>query len=331
MKLSIDKKAIKFIVAFFGVLLFVLALFLLINKFESKLLSPNHGAIPPDDGRIMINDKWYVPNNNIESVLFIGLDKYTKDISDSSYNNSCQSDLLCVLVIDKKQEQSTILQLNRDTIAQIPMLDVTGKPAGEMKGQLALAHTYGSGKADSCRNTVKAVSSFLYGAKINHYISLSLDAVTEINDSVGGVKVMIEDDMTAVDSSLIKGSEVLLLGDSALNFVRARGSLEDSSNIARMGRHRLYISSLREAVKNKTDLDENFFAGTLETLSKHMVSDCTVNQLSTLYDRFSKYESCGIKTIDGEAKLGEKFMEFYADDSQLKQTVVELFYVPLND
>ena len=44
-----------------------------------------------------------------------------------------------------------------------------------MTGQLALAHTYGSGEEDSCENTVLAVENLLYGVGIDHYVSLTMD------------------------------------------------------------------------------------------------------------------------------------------------------------
>ena len=48
------------------------------------------------------------------------------------------------------------IQLNRDTMTEIQILGVNGEPAVTMTGQLALAHTYGSGEEDSCENTVLA-------------------------------------------------------------------------------------------------------------------------------------------------------------------------------
>jgi hypothetical protein len=36
----------------------------------------------------------------------------------------------------------------------------------------------------------------------------------------------------------------------------------------------------------------------------------------------------GIKTIKGESKKGEEFIEFYPDNDDIKNLVIELFYIP---
>ena len=91
------------------------------------------------------------------------------------YVNNQQADFLLLLVMDKQHETCTPIQLNRDTMTQIQILGVTGEPAGTFTGQLALAHTYGSGEEDSCENTVLAVENLLYGMEIDHYVSLTMD------------------------------------------------------------------------------------------------------------------------------------------------------------
>ena len=86
-------------------------------------------------------------------------------------------------------------------MTQIRILGVTGEPAGTFTGQLALAHTYGSGEEDSCENTVLAVSNLLYGMEIDHYVSLTMDGVALLNDLVGGVTVEVLDDFSGIDDS----------------------------------------------------------------------------------------------------------------------------------
>ncbi|MBO5786534.1 MAG: hypothetical protein J6R45_04340, partial [Clostridia bacterium] len=63
-----------------------------------------------------------------------------------------------------------------------------------------------------------------------------------------------------------------------------------------------------------------------KSLSKYIVSDCTLNQMQTLYDKFAIYDFEGILEIKGESVVGEQYMEFYPDVNSMKQTVVELFY-----
>ena len=47
--------------------------------------------------------------------------------------------------MDKTNNSDPVLHINRDTMTDIPTLDIYGDPSGSVYGQLALAHTYGKG------------------------------------------------------------------------------------------------------------------------------------------------------------------------------------------
>ena len=186
------------------------------------------------EGWIEKDGQWYAPKSGLETMLVIGVDK-TEPLEDSgSYNNDSQADFLLLTILDKTEETAAILHLNRDIMTQIPVLGVTGQHAGFITGQLALAHTYGSGLQDSCKNTVDAVSMLLGGVDIDHYVGMTMGAVPLINDMVGGVPVTVLDDFSGIDDALVQGEEITLQGEQAIHYVRIRAGLEDSSNLNRM-------------------------------------------------------------------------------------------------
>ena len=283
------------------------------------------------EGLTFYDGAWYAPKEDLDTILIMGLDKFQNAEDAEGYRNDQQSDFLLLLVMDRAEKTCSILHINRDTMTEIPILGVTGNGAGSMQGQLALAHTYGSGQSDSCINTLEAVSNLLYGMKIDHYVSMTMDAVAIINDLTGGVTVHIEDDFSGEDSSLVQGQDVCLTGDQALTYVRARGGMEDSSNLARMERQRQYLTALYEQVKKCTEADENFLVKTITKINGYLVSDCTVNQMAELGEAIETCEISDIQPLDGEAVKGEEFMEFYVDEASLQKTVMELFYEAVED
>jgi LCP family protein required for cell wall assembly len=279
-----------------------------------------------DVQKIRYNGKWYRLKENVQTVLVIGLDKFEDQVSDSSYSNDQQSDFLMLLIIDDKDKTCTALQINRDAMADVPVLDITGDEIDTVNEQLALAHTYGSGSHDSCRNTVSAVSSFLYNTPIDHYISLTMDAVETLNDLVDGVTVTVLDDFSGVDDTLKKGEEVTLLGEHALNYVRSRYGLEDSTNAQRMIRQRQYMSALYKKILQYSDNDDSFVVDATLKINNYMVSDCSISQLQTFANDAISYEIGDIQTIKGESVKGEKYMEFYPDEDALQEQIVQLLY-----
>ena len=332
MKLKINRNVCKIAVLLIAAAALIVLFFSLLSRWETR-----HGTVDtagtdvPDDGRIYVDGTSYVPNKNLEVILLIGVDKYESQTQDESYNNTQQADFLMLLLMDKEAETYSVLHLNRDTMTEIPVLGVRGEKAGTITGQIALAHTYGSGGLDSCRNTAEAVSNLLYGIEIDHYLAFTMDAVAKINDLVGGVTLTVLDDLTSASPKLYPGATVTLDGEMALAYVRTRYGLEDSSNLRRMERQRQYLTALQSALTAKAADQEDFMINALETVSPYMTSDCTADQLSRLYDRLVLYTDSGIQSMEGEAVKGEEFMEFYPDEAALKQQVVQLFYVPLEE
>lgn len=264
---------------------------------------------------------------NVETILVIGLDKYQTGEDAVGYINDQQADFLLLVIMDRENKVCDLLQINRDTMAEIQRLGIGGGPAGTFTGQLALSHTFGSGGSDSCINTKKAVSKFLNGIRIDHYISLTMDAVGIINDIAGGVTLEIMDDFSNVDPELVQGETMTLLGEHALHYVRYRSGLEDSSNLHRMERQRQYISGLYDQIQRKKAEDPDFMMNALVKASPYMMSDYTINQLSAMSEELEDCKVNPIITIPGETVKGTEFMEFYADKEALDKIIQQLFYI----
>ena len=269
--------------------------------------------------------KWHSFRDDLKTILIMGLDKYERPEESWGYLNNQQSDFLILIVIDEKAGSSSILHLNRDTMTEISRLGVSGDVAGSFVGQLALAHTYGSGGSDSCLNATKAVSKLLHGVRIDHYITMTMDAVGILTDLLGGVEVTVLDDFSQVDSSLVKGQRVLLKGDQALTYVRTRKDMDDSSNLRRMERQRQFMNAFYVKLLEHTEDDPEFLMKALLQLSDSVMSDCTPSQLEALSELMEACTLNEITPLKGEAVRGEEFMEFYVDEDSLKQAVVSIF------
>lgn len=282
------------------------------------------------EGWIEKDGQWYRPKSDLETMLIIGVDKMEPFEDSHSYNNDGQADFLLLSIWDNTKKNTTILHLNRDIMTEIPVLGVTGQQAGTITGQLALAHTYGSGLQDSCENTVKAVSILLNGVEIDHYIGMTMGAVPLINDMVGGVPVTVLDDFTGIDDSLVKGEEIVLHGEQALNYIRIRAGLEDSTNLNRMERQQQYLSSLSNQIQS---LEEGYIPPTeqMEELSYYLLSDCSLSELSSMADKFAEYPLAEMQDIKGEVRQGTEYIEFYPDEAALELQIIDLFYEPVQE
>ena len=269
----------------------------------------------------------YFPRQDITVVLLLGIDRFGPVESSGHYTNTGAADVDVLMIFDQTNQVVNMLYLNRDTMLTMPVLGVGSKPAGTYYGQLALAHTYGDGLTDSCENSRKAISDFLYGLTIDYYVSMNMDAIALLNDAVGGVTVEVTEDFSLVDPTIGMGT-VKLTGQQALNFVRTRKDVGDQLNMTRMERQMTYICGFSQALKAKHETDATFVVEIYEELKPYVVTDCSGKVLASLLERYATYELGQILTPKGENVMGEKYYEFHVNPSDLQRIVLELLYAP---
>lgn len=317
------------ILYFLVVLFFVLGLLVSgLQILESTIFSNGSTQETPRASKTIVRDGIeYFPRQDITVILALGIDEEGPVVSSGSYRNSGEADAVILLILDEKEGTYSQMCLNRDTMMEMPALGIGGKEAGTFYGQLALSHTYGEGLADSCENTRKAVSDYLYGITIDHYVALNMDAIAIVNDTVGGVTVNVKDDFSHVDESIQMG-QVTLSGSQALSYVRSRMDVGNQLNISRMERHEQYMKGLMEAIRTKMDGNDSFALKLYDQVDEYMVTDCSSTVISGLLERCAEYSLKEIVSPEGSNVLGEEYYEFYADEEKLDEMILRIFYAP---
>ena len=286
---------------------------------ESTRIQPNLDT----QGSFEVNGVRYTPRKRVETYLIMGIDRTEIQLEKGM---NAQADMLLLLVLDPETQTFQILQLNRDTITQVTVLSSDDQITDSIFTPLCLAQGFGSTEAVSCENTIRAIRYLLSDVEIDGYLCLNLNSVQEINASVGGVTVKIEDDMTALDPSFKKGATVTLTDKNVEYFVRARMSLGEEDNLGRMRRQRAFLNSWIEKAQKKAQQNAGFMLSFLEDLKKFSVSDLSDKTISGIASTMEKYENLGIVTIDGEYRMGTIYNEFYVDTESVQEVLVKLFY-----
>lgn len=309
-------------------LLVVVLIYSGLRIMESTVTRQEEGTLHSGTRHTIVRDGVeYYPRQDVTVMLVAGIDETGPMTASDSYNNSGEADMVSLLIFSDETQRVDVLSLNRDTMVDVPVLGIGGKPAGTIKGQLALAHTYGSGMEDSSENLRNAVSKFLYGIDIDYYVTMNMDAIVVLNDAVGGVTVNVTDDFSAVDPSIPMG-EVTLKGQQAVNFVRSRNGVGDNMNLTRMERHKEYMDSFMDAFTKKLSQDKRFVTDTYQDVTDYMVTNCTPSALSSILQSFSEYQIGDILTVDGKNVKGEEFMEYHVDSEALDRIILEYLYAP---
>ena len=272
-----------------------------------------------DDGTVIYNGEKYVFNNSVTSILVMGIDK--KKESDYVTGFKGQADAIFLVVIDTDTGKTTVVAIPRDIMAEVEVSSENGAAAGIETQQICTAFAYGDGAEKSCENMVTAGSRFMYGIPINTYFSMEWVAVEKFTDLVGGVTV------PAYDSNWNPtGGTVTLSGQRALDYIQNRGTdIYASTN--RLERQVNYLKAFASKSIEKMKKDISVPLKMYNTLNKYSVNTVDASKITYLATVFMDGGAdLTFETVKGEVVSGEKFVEIYADEQALYDTVIRLFY-----
>ena len=174
---------------------------------------------------------------------------------------------------------------------------------------------------------VHAVSKLFYGIPINGYAAFSMDTISRLNDAVGGVTVTVPEGENLSDE-LKAGTTVKLQGNQAETFVRYRDTETEGSNNQRIARQREFVlnffTAAVEAMKNDVTLPVTLY----KELSDEMVTDIGLDNAVYLATEAAamQFGESNLTTLQGEAKAGKVYDEFYVDDEKLYELILNTFY-----
>lgn len=280
----------------------------------------------PELKEISYEGKTYRQKADVESYLFLGIDEMGKAVGTQSYIAGGQADTQMLLVLDNQAKTWQILQINRDSMVEVPVLSMLGTVAYTIRQQIALAHAYGNGLEQSCENNVLAVSMMLNDQPIDGYLSLNMGGVGILVDLVGGVTLTVTSDFSAIDPTLIEGQTITLNGEQAFEYVRSRQNVDDQTNLARMARQRQFLAAFEEQIRQQ---DPEFAVTAYDALYEYIVTDIPSGTAVNIADRLKQYEKLPLLTIDGENTVENGYWAYYLDEDSLQKTILQLFYEEL--
>lgn len=280
---------------------------------------------------VRYNGAIYDYNEDIKTFLIMGIDKTDEVIPVAEGTDGGQADGLFLLVLDPRTESIKVIAINRNTMTDVDIYDDNGRYMTTTIAQIAVQHGFGDGVEESCEYQVKAVSKLFYQLPIHGYAAINMSAISTINDNIGGVDVVVLEDLTSVDKTLIEGEQVHLMGDTAFTYVKYRDVSEYKSSDKRLLRQKQYLKAFIEKARVKSREDSSTALDIYTSITSYMTTDITADELTYLVPLINEYEfdSEDIITLEGTTKKGEDFEEFYVDEDALYETILDVFYVKI--
>ena len=286
---------------------------------------------------IYLNDLEYTLTDNLKSYLFIGTDHSGNESATDNTYRGTMADFLLVMIINKTEKTYGFIQLNRDTIAEVPLINVDGDFTGTAEEQICTAHWYGGSRQQSCLNTLETVSELIGELPIDGYYSVGMDEIAKLNHVIGGATVTIEDDFSKVDPSLVMGETITLTDDQAYNYLHARMDVGDGENESRMRRQRTYMEAVYDKVIDRVRSQKSFLEDVTDTLGDSVTTNMNGDDFGQIRDIFREGKDLGIQIPTGTTSVGMRLddglehTEFYVDESSLAEIMIQLCNLKIDE
>ena len=280
---------------------------------------------------LYLGDDEYEITHNIESYLLIGTDDSGNVNKEGTKKyRGRMADFLLLLVMDRTENTFGFLQLDRNTMTDVPLMDTDGNGEGEAFEQICCANWYGGKPEHGCNNTMYCVSQLLGEMPIDGYYTIHMSDVGILNHAVGGVQITLEDDFSGSDPAMTKGTTLVLNDKQAEIFVRGRMTIGKGDNESRMKRQQQYMQGFKTKAWQKMGSDPSFMEGLYKALEEDAVTSIPANQVSVIANQMYKGKDQGILTLDGKTKIGttlddgQKHEEFYPRTKSIADCMVQL-------
>ena len=328
------------------VLLLLGSFFLLEAKGKREMLGQKDHevqmTVPEESEEVQIEDNGdviyyqgerYRYNENITSILCMGIDRDSWNEGQDEIGTSGQADFLMLAILDVENGSVKLWNISRDSMGEVDIYNKDGDYVRTEEAQICLAYAYGDGKESSCENTVRSVSRLLYGMPIQSYAAVDMDVIQALNDAVGGVEVTIREGDILPDR-FVPGTTVLLQGEDVEAYVRSRRTERPDepidSNNNRMARQKQYMLNFVQKVlqQTKADLSTPVKLYQIATEGNHVITNVGFSKISYLTTLFTNinFSEDSFQTVPGEVAEGESYAEYHVDDEALYKMILETFY-----
>lgn len=289
-------------------------------------------SVQYDGTTVLYHGQRYAYNSDMVAILCMGVDQAQLEGVTDPGEQAGRADALVLAALDTGSGRLTLINISRDSIAEVDQYNERGEWTGAGEEQICLAYTYGDGREKSCENTVQAVSRLFYGLPIHGYAAISLRAVGPLNDAVGGVSVDVLEDVPEPSGQLRKGRTVVLNGDQALAYVKWRNFQgEDApvdANNYRMERQKQYMKCFIRQALEKTKSNLLFPKELYQIASDYMITNLTASRVSYLASVFAAHglEDNAVLTVPGTIEERDNYALYHVDDKALYDMILAVFY-----
>jgi LCP family protein required for cell wall assembly len=271
----------------------------------------------------------YRQRSDVTTILVLGSDERGTIENDSGLAGyTGQADFLCLVIIDNKNKNISLLSIPRETMVDVEEYATDGSYSQTINEQICLQYAYGTSSQVGCELTEARVSELLLGTQIDYYAACSLGAVRGVINDLGGVDITMSSDWTVLDQFYPQGSVVHMDGETAENFVHFRDTSRYYTNLERIARQKDFFNAFLPVVKEKCSANVNLPLQLLEKYKNYVTMDIPLSAVPKLAKAALNYDINWeqVITLPGEETHPDMYDCYLPDEDATAELLVSLLY-----
>jgi len=211
---------------------------------------------------------------NIVNVLLIGVD-YSAERETWIGKHEYHADVMMVAAINFDENRVDLISLPRDTYAKIPGV----KGIYKLNASLNCGGGYEAAGGAGFLKTCEAASWMLGGIPVNYYYAVTMPAVKQLVDAVGGVDYNLELSFKMAGRSYDAGP-THLNGQGVLDYLRVRKNVQSGGDQNRVNRQKKMMIAIFKSLQEQNLILK--VPDILNSFEGQLYTNCTLGQTAAL-------------------------------------------------
>ncbi|MCD8039326.1 MAG: LCP family protein [Lachnospiraceae bacterium] len=291
------------------------------------------------DDWVVYDGKVYEYREDMLNFLLLGIDRSGSLSTETELSDwsAGQADTIFLVTLNQEDKAISVIGIPRNSMVDVEIFNSEKECIETIHDQICLQYGYAGGGELGLDKMKESVSELFCGLPLHGACAVSFDAVSAITDRLGGIEVVVPDDMTAYNSSYIKGSTQTLTGKNVVGYLRYRNYSELGSPTTRLERQKAFMKAAADDVMQAIKENPMFVKEIYELVKPYMNTDISVDEAVYIS---AKALDCGFSEqsfyqLTGEDKAvyftddngNEDFYDdYYLDEDELKEIMMNVFY-----
>lgn len=288
---------------------------------------------------VVYDGKVYEYRDDTLNFLLLGIDHGGSLSSETKLSdwNAGQADTIFLVSLNQTDKKISVIGIPRNSMVNVEIYNSESERVETIYNQICLQYGYAGGGELGLRKMKESVSELMCGLPIHGVCAVSFNAISVITDRLGGIEVIVPDDMTEYNKAYVQGSTQTLTGKNVVDYLRYRQYDTLGSPTTRLERQKAFMRVAMEQVMQEVKANPVFVKELYESVRAYMNTDISVDEAVYIA---SKSLDCTLAEqsfyqLTGEDKAeyfvrdnGEQdfYNDYYIDEDALQKIMYEVFY-----